>query len=182
MAQITKVVIPSGGNEKLNATRDAFFKAGFDPKLVEFQQVKVPSSGIDEQPVKIEMGLIGASNRIKSGMAAVPDADYWIGLENTIVKVNYDGVDHWFDVGCVIVRRKDGKQAIAITAGIEFPAEMVEIAKQMGFETTTAGSVIAEAFKCNPKDPHTFLTDGLVGRVEMLTMAILAALGELRNQ
>ena len=177
MGQKLKVVIASGGDEKYAASRDAFFRA-FPNAQIEFVIVSAPS-GIDEQPTGTEVTLTGAFNGIKFAMTKIPDADFWVGIENEIVPFIYDENEHWFDVGCVIVHRKDGKEGISISTGVEFPAEMVKLAKEIGFNTTTVGSIIAQLYNCNPKDPQFFLTGGLVSRIEMLKMAVLTALGEL---
>lgn len=74
---------------------------------------------------------------------------------------------------------KDEIEIIGRTDSILFPSECVEIARERGFKTTTVGSVIAEKYGCDPKDPHSYLTKGSHSRGGIIQRALMGILKRL---
>lgn len=85
------VVIATTNPGKIKAVKDAFeqMHPGLD---IQYQSISVPS-GVPDQPMTSEetlTGLLsfstftnkkGAINRVKNAKKAIPQADYWVGIE-----------------------------------------------------------------------------------------------------
>jgi len=82
-------------------------------------------SGIAEQPIDDET-LQGARNRVRHAQELVGDADLYIAIENGIF--HEDG--KFIDKAVVLMISKEGKENIALSEGVEFPAASVEKARQ----------------------------------------------------
>jgi len=77
--QLMKVVVSSLNPVKVNAVREAF-NSQFPDKDPVLIPVNV-ASGVSDQPRSDDETRRGAVNRVANARAAVPDADFWVGLE-----------------------------------------------------------------------------------------------------
>jgi len=73
-------------------------------KSLEIKGVTV-SSGVGDQPISAEETMLGAQNRAKAALAAVPTADFGIGLEGGLEKIG----DLYFECGWMAVVDRQGK-------------------------------------------------------------------------
>lgn len=145
------------------------------------------SSGIAEQPFGNEETIRGASNRLANCRIASAEKkqshDFYVGIENGIVKVECEEEDDIFmDVGWIVIESSDGRKARTHSAGVELDRDIVLSARRRGFQTTTVGSLYAEVFdrsQLNSKDPHAYLTGGMRSRSEFLENALVSAFGSL---
>jgi inosine/xanthosine triphosphatase len=76
-----RVVVASHNPVKLAAVSFAFAK--IFQQSVDIIPVSV-ASGVSDQPLSDAETLLGAQNRVAAARAAVPDADYWAGIEGGI--------------------------------------------------------------------------------------------------
>lgn len=138
-------------------------------------------SGVNEQPVGNDETLKGALHRLEDIERKIGDQkfDLLVAMENGIIPVEIHNQIHYFDLGWVVVKDAHEMKAIASSTGIEFDQKNVLEGRRRGFAATTVGLVIAEETGCDPRDPHSFLTQGLVSRADMLQQAFKAGLGQL---
>ena len=53
-----------------------------------------------------------------------------------------------------------------------------EESKKIGWNTTTAGSIIAKKFNCSSTDPHSFITKNRMNRCTLISNTIIGLIGE----
>lgn len=80
------VIIASKNPIKIEAVKIAFEKM-FLQERFEFIGESIPS-GVNDQPMSNEEALQGATNRASNAQTQFPDADFWVGLEGGLEKVN----------------------------------------------------------------------------------------------
>ncbi|WP_394243973.1 inosine/xanthosine triphosphatase [Vibrio astriarenae] len=74
-----KVIIASLNPAKIKAVQSAF-TAAFPGQTFDYQGVSVASE-VADQPMSNEETKAGAINRVKNARIALPDADFYVGLE-----------------------------------------------------------------------------------------------------
>lgn len=79
-------------------------------------------SGVSPTPMSFEESIRGAKNRVKSSREIEPNADYYIGAEGGVEKID----DQWFLGGWVVVENKEGEQHLASSSLVELPFFLVE--------------------------------------------------------
>lgn len=172
------VLVASSSRIKLDAVKAAFANCVV---------TGVPAaSDINEQPLGHDETIRGAMNRLAnakqseaytSGVAA-----YAVSIENGIFSVTVPGEERprWFDLAWVVVEHvRSGSKALAHSMGLEFPAKYVDAAQARGFDTCTAGSVMAAETGCEKNDPHAWLTHQGASRSALLVEALKLALYQL---
>jgi non-canonical (house-cleaning) NTP pyrophosphatase len=178
-----KIVVSSLGNIKILAVNKAAEKIFAPSKNHTSHKINVigtdASSLIDEQPEGLEAGFTGAENRLLCALGREPDADYWVAIENCIHKIVCGDEIVWLDIACIMVCDKKGNISRATSVGIQFPTELVEEARKLGFDKYNVGYLIAKRFNCDPKNPQSYLTDFLLGRSTTLEDAVVAGFGQL---
>lgn len=132
---------------KINSVINAYNKVEINARVSGY----TADSKIGEQPVN-EDTLIGARNRIISLKKEVFGLDRIISIENGIFLEE----GKWIDRAVVVLYVPKSKQEIIeYSKGVEFPRKYVDMARELGFQTTTVGEVMEkEGFVTNKKDPH----------------------------
>ncbi len=167
MEEVVKVLVASNSQIKLDAVREAFegpFRAQVDGRG--------SKSLVSEQPVGMDETMKGAHNRL-SQILQIPGYDYYVSIENGLEPL----WGAWFDFAFVLIQDSKGVARVAKSAGVVFPEDCVEEARKRGFETTTAGMIVAERYGGNETDPHHTLTG--VRRKKLLAQAVGLAFGNL---
>ena len=77
------IIVGSNSPVKIEATQQAFSEY-FDDVVVE--SVSIPS-GVNPFPWSEDEMLRGATNRVNGAREAVPDADYYVGLEGGLQRL-----------------------------------------------------------------------------------------------
>ena len=172
------IIVGSTSEHKLNAVHQAFQQTTDLPFEIKGFKAR---SRINEQPVGIEETVQGALNRLDHAkeLAKTHPWHIAVGIENGIIPFQVMGVQRWMDYAWVVVENNKGDLAIANSSGVEFPSNYVEMARSLGFDTITVGSIIAQETGCDGTDPHLYLTNRRVSRSEMLIQAVMNALGQL---
>lgn len=164
-----KIVLASTSAVKVAACTKAF-GAVSDTEII---TVKA-ASGINEQPMNEET-LLGAFNRLNNAKNAVPDADYYVSIENGIFEEN----GHFIDRAVVTVMDRAGNVKTTASDGVEFPAASVEETRRRGFDKWTVGKVMEEqGLVKQHDDPHLTLSGK--SRVAYIDEAALKAAAALR--
>jgi len=163
-----QIVVASKNPVKINAA-----KLGFEAMMneaVEATGVSVPS-GVSDQPMTDEITRIGSEQRANGAKKNYPDADYWIGIEGGIDKLN--GGIHTFGWITILSKNQHGQSR---SATIPLP-NAVEAGLQSGREL---GDINDELFhKDNSKQnmgTSGILTNGVMDRLELYRHALVLAL------
>jgi inosine/xanthosine triphosphatase len=163
------IALGSMSELKLDAVKEAcnLLSLGYDIYGTE------TNSKQNEQPVGFEETYSGALTRAKAAQSLYPE-DIAIGIESGIFRSKVT-----LDFAVIVVLTPTGQQIVTTSEGVMFPEFFVKIAEEMGFESTTVGSVIADKLNCNSADPHSVVTAGRVSRKTTLANALATALSQL---
>ncbi len=173
MTHMARIVLGTTSRHKIDAVREACKKADivaevFGSSAESFQ---------NEQPVGYDATYAGAFARADQARHRDTSA-IAIGIESGI---SFEG-GIWNDFAVIVVLEPISRKTIvAETEPFEFPERYVREAEAIGFKTTTVGSVIAKHTRCDPTDPHSFLSDGKVSRSDLLTDALVEAFGKIKK-
>lgn len=173
-----KIKVGSGNPDKIKAVQEACTIVGIT--AIPFG-INVDSK-INSQPFGLDEIYTGAYNRA-IGARANTDNTITVGIENGIIPMRRPGASvEYFDTAVVVVIDEQGNDFVSTSPAVRFPNYYVEKAKSAGFETTTAGSIIAEELGGGSSDPHTTLTLGAVSRHQTLVTALVVALRQLMKK
>ena len=146
------------------------------------------SSLIADQPIGIEVTMLGAANRLRHICAEGNGSegyDFAVAIENGIVRLQDNGAgefshgERWLDLAIVAVRDlKTGTTTFASSAGLEVPPHFVGEWAENG-EEGAVGDVIAEQTGCDKQDPHAHLTRKAFPRSALLVGALRVAMATL---
>ncbi len=125
-------------------------------------------SGIPAQPFGFDEMFTGALNRARLAREA-HNAEIGIGIENGLVQI--DG--RWFDPPAVaIVYPRWQIQGRSVGAGLPIPTWMVTEVQE---QKTEIGTIIQRCAGGGEKDPHKYLSKGILDRESIITQAVLSA-------
>lgn len=82
------VIVASNNPVKISAAKNGFTSM-FPGVIFDFKSVGVPS-GVSDQPTGNLETLLGATRRAENARRAVPEADYWVGIEGGVEDDNGD--------------------------------------------------------------------------------------------
>lgn len=171
---IRKVIVASKNPVKINAVKTGFQK--MFPKLeFQFESVSV-SSEVSEQPLSSEETKEGAYNRVKNAKAALPAADFWVGIEGGIEKV----ADEMEAFAWIVVQsaQKTGK---AKTGTLYLPKEVITLI-EAGKELGEADDIVFGGTNTKQKNGAVgILTGDVVDRTSYYTQAVIMALIPFKN-
>lgn len=129
-------------------------------------------SGVPDQPFGPDQMFLGATNRARAALKA-HNADIGIGIENGLLNVG----TYWFDPPAVVVLYPRTQiVGRALGAALPIPTDMVRAVKE---RDTELGVIVQERAGGGEKDPHKFLSKGVVDREEIIAQAILSAFAPL---
>lgn len=132
------------------------------------------NSGVNLQPFGFKETLQGATARASQAKTAHPDA-IAIGIENGLFQFNKSS-RVIMDMAVIYIIDASGRPFVTTSSGINIPWSYVAETKRIGFNRTTIGEVIAKELGGNAQDPHFNLTDGRIGRSEILANGVKIAL------
>lgn len=171
---IKKVIIASKNPVKINAVKLGFEKM-FATETFEFEGISVPS-GVKDQPMDNQETMTGAINRANNAKTQLQDADYWVGIEGGIEKIN--GEMEAF--AWIVIESKDTKGK-ARTGTFFLPKKIVELIDE-GKELGEADDVVFGGTNSKQKNGAVgILTKDIVTRTSYYTEAIILALIPFRN-
>ncbi|MBT8078502.1 MAG: inosine/xanthosine triphosphatase [Gammaproteobacteria bacterium] len=121
MTETRKVVVASLNPVKIEAVRQAF-ACQFPETTIDLVPAAV-ESGVGEQPDGDAETRTGAVNRARAARAAYPDADYCVGLEGGVQRI--DGELMAF--AWMVVESADGRLGSARTVTLPLPPAVREL-------------------------------------------------------
>ncbi len=171
---INKVIIASKNPVKINAVKIGFEKM-FPTKDFEFEGISVPS-GVKDQPIDNQETMTGAVNRTNNAKTRLQDADYWVGIEGGIEKIN----DEMEAFAWIVIESKNMKGK-ARTGTFFLPKKIVELIDE-GKELGEADDIVFGGTNSKQKNGAVgILTENIITRTSYYTEAIILALIPFRN-
>lgn len=163
------VIVGSRNPVKISCTDAAFHQSFVGSFLVEGLNV---SSDVSQQPFGDEETYKGAYNRAKNSKNVFPEADYWVGIEGGINRV--DGEMEAY--AWVVVMDKSGKVGKSKTSTFFLPKAIVVLVDG-GMELGEADDKVFD--RSNSKQGNGavgILTNGALERKEYYQQAVVLAL------
>lgn len=165
-----KIIVASKNPVKIASTSAGFAKMFPNEKFV-YEGISVPS-GVNDQPTSSIEALTGAKNRAEKATFAIPDADYFVGLEGG----TEDRDGKMYSFAWVAVRDKHGKIGIGKTGEFVLPPKIRELILG-GMELGNADDIVFG--KTNSKQTNGaigILTNDVIDRATLYTPAVVFAL------
>ena len=173
-----RIGLASNSNLKIEAVKNAFCQLYPTIEVVS----RNTKSDINEQPIGFEETILGAENRMKHLIEILsfePKVDFYVSIENGLIHVSNN---KWLDIAWIILIDADKNTKYeGSSGGILFDTQSVEESRKIGWNTTTAGAIMAKKFDCNSTDPHSFITKNRAGRRTLITNALIGLIGEYEN-
>ena len=170
-----KIIIASRNPVKINATRLAFGKMFPDEEFI-LEGISVPSE-VPDQPLSCEETRRGALNRSNNAKAHTKDADYWVGIEGGIEKLD----DGMMTFAWIILQSEElvGKSR---TSAFFLPRAVIELIDS-GMELGHANDVVFKRDNSKQKGGTVgILTNELATRTSYYTEAMILALIPFKNR
>lgn len=165
-----KVIVASTNPVKIEGTKDAFQRT-FPEVEFAFEGTKV-SSGVKDQPDTDEETIRGARNRIAALRILDPSADYYVGLEGGVEKI--DG--KMFAFAWAVVANHTGKIGEARTASFMLPPQVASLIEE-GVELGHANDQVFGTENSKQKNGALgILTNDLITRTSEYSSTIILAL------
>lgn len=170
-----KVIVASKNPVKVKSALDGFTKMFPEDKFV-IADINVPS-GVSDQPMNNEETFIGACNRANNAKNSIPEADFWIGIEGGIDKINGDmEVFAWI---YILSKNRIGK---ARTSSFFLPKKLSNLVDE-GVELGEADDIVFGRKNSKQKNGAVgILTNNLIDRTKYYTEAVILALIPFINE
>ncbi len=165
-----KIAIATASELKIRALKDALALLKIDAEILSAHT----ESGIPEQPIGFEQTSLGAKNRLMQCKKNF-DADISVAVESGVVKI----LENNFDIACVHVVTRDGRESIAYSSGYFVPEWMLNEAHK---NDSDIGVVTKRVSGGEEKDPLGYFSDNTINREHSLSQAIVLALVKLFNE
>jgi len=168
------IVIASQNPVKIEAARSGF-ETMFPGESFEIHSASV-TSGVGHQPMSSPETLKGAQNRAYNARQAIPQADYWVGIEGGIEQIN--GEMAAFAWIFVLSPQRTGKSQ---TGTFFLPSEVAELVRQ-GKELGDADDIVFGRSNSKQKDGAIgILTGNIIDRTKLYQHAVVLALVPFTN-
>jgi non-canonical (house-cleaning) NTP pyrophosphatase len=174
--QATKIVVGSKSKHKRRGFEAACKEAGIDYAILCVDR----DTTVPEQPYGVAETLAGATARAtgnaENAEKQEPGGDLFAGGESGLMEA---GPDFVLDLAIWVIRGGGRILSIATSPGMMFPKSAVEEARRLGFNTTTAGRVLAHRLGGDHTNPHSTLSHGLTPRELLLKQGAIVALSTM---
>jgi inosine/xanthosine triphosphatase len=165
-----KVIVGSNNPVKLETTKEAFLLS-FPDEEFEFHTLPA-SSGVPDQPMGQAETKLGATNRAETCASEYPDADFYVGLEGGLEKIEGE---YWaFAWMCIL--EKSSKKGFGRTGSFLLPpkvSKLIDQGKELGIATDIAFN---ETNSKQKGGTIAVLTNGNITRKDFYRDAIVFAL------
>ena len=169
-----KVIIASQNPVKINAVRIGFGKM-FPNEKFKFKGVLVPSN-VSDQPASDQEIMTGAGNRANNAYKVLKNADYWVGIEGGVEKL-----DREMRVFAWVVIKSNDISGKAKTGTFFLPKKIVELVDK-GKELGDADDIVFGRTNSKQKNGTVgMLTKNVVDRTGYYVEAVILALIPFRN-
>lgn len=170
-----KIIIASKNPVKINSVKSGFNKM-FPDEIFEFEGFTFPSS-VSDQPLTNEETILGAINRAENALNSIPLADYWVGIEGGIEKI--DSEMEAFAWVVIKDRTITGK---ARTGTFFLPPKVIALINA-GKELGEADDIVfGHSNSKQDMGAVGILTHNLIDRTQYYSEAVILALIPFRNK
>ena len=164
-----KIVVTSENPVKSEAVLNGFLRMFPDEEFL-LQAVSLPS-GVADQPMSDQATHQGARNRAENGRQAVPDADYWVGVEGGCDSLQ----DHLVAFAWIEILSHSTRGS-SRTALFQLPQEIQKLIDR-GLELGAADDrVFGETNSKQQSGAVGLLTGDVVTRTSLYEQAVILAL------
>jgi non-canonical (house-cleaning) NTP pyrophosphatase len=177
------VIIASTSDIKVNATKK-FFNNNHEFKNTKINYEPLKSaSNIAEQPIGLDNGILGATNRINNAKMLESEVgernktpSYYVAVENFFSEMPATGkpTDH----ALLIIETPDGKRNVYLSDGVEVCRDIYEIViTPLNFTLdhtgtkSTIGEYLAFNYRIDPADWFGYVTDQPYNREQQIATA-----------
>jgi inosine/xanthosine triphosphatase len=170
-----RVIVASKNPVKIRAVKEGFERMFPNIKAV-FEGISVPSE-VPDQPMGNKETFDGAHNRAKNAKSAIPDADYWVGLEGGLIAHSASEMEvmAWI---VVLDKIKMGKSR---TASLDLPQATIELINK-GLELGHADEIVHNVENSKQNMGTTgLLTNNTVSRLEYYIQSVIFVLIPFNN-
>ena len=169
-----KIVVTSLNPVKQEAVKNGFLRT-FPGNVLTVECVSV-SSGVSDQPMSDRDTRLGAVNRVRQGKKAMPNADFWVGVEG-----GCDWIDGQMVAFAWVVVHSQCRQGSARTALFQLPP-LVQSLIEKGMELGDADDQVFGQKNSKQKSGAVgLLTGDVVTRTSLYEQAVILALVPFRN-
>ncbi len=170
-----RLIIASTNPVKIAAAENGFRRM-FPDQPLETQAINV-ASGVSAQPRSDLETLTGALNRAANAQQAVPDADYWFGIEGGLED---DGAE-MLAFAWIVVQSRD-RVGKGRTGAFCLPRVIVDLVRQ-GKELGEADDLIfGQSNSKQAAGAVGLLTDNVINRARLYEHAVILALIPFKNE
>ncbi|MFC2136332.1 inosine/xanthosine triphosphatase [Bacteroidota bacterium] len=170
-----KVIVASKNPVKINAVKLGF-ETMFPNVIFEFEGVSA-ESGVSDQPLSSDETFTGAKNRAERICKKIVDADFWVGIERGLEKVNED-----LEVFAWVVIKSEERLGKARTSTFFLPKKIAELIDQ-GKELGDADDIVFGHTNSKQKNGAIgILTGDIITRTSYYKEAVILALIPFRNK
>ena len=168
------IVLASKNPVKIQATQNAFNRMFHDENF-RIQAVDVPS-GVSEQPASNRETLRGANNRVKNAFKMVREADYWVGIEGGVAKVDGQLSSFaWIVIRSAIFTSQSRTGTFFLPPVI---ARLIDEGKELG----VADDIVFGQTNSKQKNGAIgLLTEGVIDRTGLYEHGIILALAPFKH-
>ena len=171
-----KIVVASRNPVKIDATERAFATL-FPDETLEMLPADV-ASGVSDQPTSDEETRVGARNRAIAARDALPEADYWVGLEGGVEIID----EQLMAFAWMAVRGTDGKIGEARSSTLPLPPAVKKLVDS-GMELGDANDKVFSTINSKQGGgAYGLLTNGLYTRGSIYTQTLIIALTPFVNE
>ncbi|MGH1363143.1 MAG: inosine/xanthosine triphosphatase [Calditrichia bacterium] len=175
MEVVNRLIIGSKNPVKIEAVRSGFVSLFPNKKCV--TEGIVVTSGVADQPMSDEETLLGAENRAKAAQNAIPEADFWFGVEGGIAEMEDElSVFAW-----IVALAKSGKKGRGRTATFFLPPPVASLVRR-GIELGDADDQVYGTSNSKQNNGAAGLLSGnVITRTTLYEPAVVMALFPFRN-
>ena len=171
-----KIVVASRNPVKIGATEQAFATL-FPGATLEMLSADV-DSGVSDQPKSDEETRVGSRNRAMAASDALPEADYWVGLEGGVEVID----EQLMAFAWMAIKGRNGKIGEARSATLPLPPAVKDLVDS-GMELGDANDKVFSTINSKQGGgAYGLLTNGLYTRESIYTQTLIIALTPFVNE
>ena len=171
-----KIVVASRNPVKIGATEQAFATL-FPDATLEMLSADV-DSGVCDQPKSDEETRVGSRNRAMAASDALPEADYWVGLEGGVEVID----EQLMAFAWMAIKGRNGKIGEARSATLPLPPAVKDLVDS-GMELGDANDKVFSTINSKQGGgAYGLLTNGLYTRESIYTQTLIIALTPFVNE
>ena len=171
-----KIVVASRNPVKIGATEQAFATL-FPDATLEMLSADV-DSGVGDQPKSDEETRVGSRNRAMAASDALPEADYWVGLEGGVEVID----DQLMAFAWMAIKGRNGKIGEARSATLPLPPAVKDLVDS-GMELGDANDKVFSTINSKQGGgAYGLLTNGLYTRESIYMQTLIIALTPFVNE